>query len=77
VSCLNAEEIAIISRIFNIVFGNYTARQITRYSHGGMYELCDLGEEMPYFLIYVDQPGEITPEDLAWAERCHGQKAAG
>jgi hypothetical protein len=66
-SIFSGEEIALIDRAFEHVCINHTARSVSEETHNVIWELAELGEEMPYYTIFASGVGEIDEADIAWA----------
>jgi hypothetical protein len=67
VNHFSAEEIRVIDESFEHVCLNHTARSISEETHGVVWDLAMIGEEMPYSTVFAANDGEVTEEDLAWA----------
>jgi hypothetical protein len=53
--------------------GNLSAAEVSEWSHRFPGWLAaELGEEIPYATVFVDQPRPLTPEEVAWAEEVIG-----
>ena len=63
----DAEEINLINRWIEYVCRQNTAESISHETHDIIWELAELGEEIPYYTVWASELGEVTPEDLQWA----------
>jgi hypothetical protein len=76
----NADEISLVGDMIDIICANHTACSISLTSHDKIWELAEIGEEIPYNTVFASHLGEINEEDIAWAqeqlEKKTPQKAA-
>mgnify|MGYP001611309626 CR=1 FL=1 len=70
VSVFSPQEMALIDYAVNYVCKENTARSISAKSHNRIWELAEIGEEIPYHAIWATQLGEIDEHDIAWAKNC-------
>lgn len=63
-----ASDIGTIERIIDMVCDMYSAKTISDQSHNEAWELAEIGEELPLYTALAI-PGEITEEDLKWADK--------
>lgn len=63
------QEIAIVDEMIERICLGHTARSISDHTHNDVWMLAEIGEEIPYFTVFVAAPGKITPEDIEWAMR--------
>jgi hypothetical protein len=61
-------QVSIIDSVADIVCSRHTAASISRLSHDALWEEIALGAKIPVAAAAI-LPGEITPDDIAWAER--------
>jgi hypothetical protein len=71
-SSFEAEEIATIDQIADVICSKHTAASISNASHDALWQEIELGEDIPVAAASVI-PGEITAEDIEWAERAVSQ----
>lgn len=64
----NANEISIIDSAFEHVCIHNTARSISEETHGLIWEIAQMGEEMPLATVFAASVGEIDEEDVKWAQ---------
>lgn len=62
-------DLAAMDASFEHVCEKHTAKSISEQTHTDSWEMAAIGEEIPYFAFLVDEPDEITPEDVEWACR--------
>jgi hypothetical protein len=67
-AAFTAEEIAIIDPIATTICSKHTAASISLLSHDDLWQEIELGQEIPIAAAAVI-PGEITADDLEWAQR--------
>jgi hypothetical protein len=65
-SRFTAEEISIVDEMILYVCYQHTARSISKELHDEVWELAEIGEEIPYVTAF-SRPGEITEMDIEWA----------
>lgn len=68
ISAFKPDEISLVDSAIQYVCYEHTAREISAKTHDVIWELADLGEEIPYEAMLASRLGEVTPEDLAWAK---------
>jgi hypothetical protein len=61
------EEISIIDLVIGEVCNEHTAQSISKLSHDAIWEMAEIGEDLPFYTVLAEQ-GEITEEDVAWAD---------
>ena len=71
------EEVSLIDTMIEIICRENTAKAISDASHDRIWELADIGEEIPYHAVLASHDGEIDDEDVKWAKKSgRAQKAA-
>ena len=68
-SGFDPEEISIVNEVANYIFDNHTATSISSLSHDGILQSAELGEEIPVYAFLASELGEITSEDMSWAQK--------
>jgi hypothetical protein len=68
IAAFSSEEIVIVDAIAEIICSKHSATSISRISHDALWEEIELGADIPIAAAAVI-PGEITPDDVSWAER--------
>jgi hypothetical protein len=68
IAAFSSEEIAIVDAIAEIICSKHSATSISRISHDALWEEIELGADIPIAAAAV-VPGEITADDISWAER--------
>lgn len=72
-----ADEISMVDDLIEIICKEHTAKSISEASHDRIWELAEIGEEIPYYAFLASKTGEIDKEDIEWAMKSAGlQKAA-
>ena len=61
------EEIKLIDAAFEYVCLNHTARSISEETHGVIWQIAAMGEEIPLATVFASDVGEVDEEDIAWA----------
>lgn len=69
ISQFSADEISLVDLVTESICDGFTAKAISEASHDEIWELAEIGEEIPYCTAFVASLGEITEEDLRWAQR--------
>jgi hypothetical protein len=68
ISVFSPNEISIVDEAIRFVCYGNTANSISEKTHGIVWELADMGEEMPYETAFLEWIGEINEDDIAWAQ---------
>jgi hypothetical protein len=63
----SAEEISIIDRVTGIITEQHTAKSVSRHSHDDIYDMAEIGEELPLYTVLAVK-GEVTEKEIAWAD---------
>lgn len=66
-SHFSAGEISLVDEIIQIICDKFTARSISEASHDDIWEMAQMGEEIPYCTVFADELGEIDDADMRWA----------
>jgi hypothetical protein len=64
----DASEINLAATIAHHICHHHTAASISNATHDIVWELAEIGEEIPYYAVYGGRFGEITEETIRWAE---------
>ncbi len=67
ISSFSAKELALIDDVANFIAENHTAMSISDVSHTAIWELAEIGEDLPYYTFLVGSLGEIDENDVKWA----------
>lgn len=67
-SLLSASDVAQIDEAFEHVGLRHTATSISLETHGVIWNLASMGEEIPYETVFASTVGEIDENDIAWAQ---------
>ena len=65
-SGFTSEEVSIINKAISTICNEHTATSISKKSHDEIWELAEIGEELPLYAAF-GRPGELRPEDALWA----------
>jgi hypothetical protein len=57
-----------IDDILEIICTEHTAQSISDTTHDKIWELAEIGEEIPYYTIFASKLGEINEDDIKWAK---------
>lgn len=61
---MTAEEVSILEHYLKLICDNYTAAEISNISHNKIWELADMGEEIPIYAIHAAETEEINVDDI-------------
>lgn len=64
-----AEEISIVDWAIDTICHKHTAESISLASHDAIWEMAEIGEEIPLYAVWASELGEITPKDIDWAHK--------
>jgi hypothetical protein len=67
----SADEISLVDEAIEFVCEQHTAMQISDRSHDVIWELAEIGEEIPYHAMLASRLDGVTKEDVAWARNAH------
>ena len=62
------QERTLLDTVIHEVCHNHTAASISGLSHDQIWNAALMGEEIPLYAVLAAFPGEITNEDLVWAD---------
>jgi Protein of unknown function (DUF4065) len=68
VSMFTSDEIKLVDAAFDHVCLNHTARSVSEETHGIIWQLADMGEEIPLATAFAANVGEIDETDIAWGK---------
>ena len=66
-SLFTAEEISLIDDVIGEICFNHTASSISLASHDRIWELAEIGDELPLETIFASDLNEVTEADVKWA----------
>lgn len=66
-----AEEISIVEQAIELVCEQHTAMSISDASHDVIWQLAEIGEEIPYEAMLATRLDGVTKEDVKWAQEAH------
>lgn len=69
ISGFTPEEISMVERMLEEICDNHTATSISRLSHDEIWDMAEIGEEIPYEAMLVAKLGQVTEADLRWAAK--------
>ncbi|WP_038375080.1 type II toxin-antitoxin system antitoxin SocA domain-containing protein [Brachyspira alvinipulli] len=67
-SLLSAKEVAILNQNKENICNNYTAKSISFETHNEIWQMANIGEEIPLYTIYASNLGEINEDDIKFIE---------
>ncbi len=65
----NGEEMSIIDNSFEHVCLNHTAKSISEETHGVIWQIAQMGEDIPYRSVFASVVGEVDEDDIVWAQQ--------
>lgn len=65
---LSADELSVVDKVAPAICLRHTARSISNETHDAIWEIAELGEEMPLYTVFAVQ-GEVDEDDYDWARR--------
>ena len=65
----SGSEVAVIDDAFNHVCIENTAKSISEETHGVIWQLAEMGEEIPYHAVFASTVGEVDEDDMEWAKQ--------
>jgi hypothetical protein len=66
-SLFTPEEIELVTEQIDDICMNHTAASISEKTHDEIWQMAEIGEEIPLFTIFASELGEIDEEDISWA----------
>jgi len=67
-SLFTGVEIGLVNEIMEYVLEKHTAESISDFSHNTIWELAEIGEEIPYEAAFAIESGEITGKEIEIAK---------
>lgn len=68
-ACFTADEISLIDDAIHYACYEHKTHEISEESHDIIWQLAEIGEEIPYHAMLASELGEVTPEHLEWAKQ--------
>lgn len=62
------DEVSIADDMINTICRQHTARSISELSHDVVWRSAEIGETLPYYTAFVHTLGEVSPDDMEWAQ---------
>ncbi len=66
-SAFTADEVSIVAEVTKIICEKHTASSISAASHDDIWQMAEIGEEIPLSTVFAIR-GEVTEDDVAWAD---------
>ena len=67
VHSFTSDEVELIDAAFEHVCLNHTAKSISEETHGIIWKIAAMGEEIPLATVFAADVGEVDETDFAWA----------
>ncbi len=68
-SVLSGADVERLNESFEHVCLHHTAMSVSEETHGEIWKLAQMGEEIPYETVFVPQLAEIDESDVKWAQQ--------
>jgi hypothetical protein len=68
-SMFSKEDMDVINQAYDHVCLQHTAMSVSQETHDHVWELAEIGEEIPLQTVFSAEFAEVTEEDIAWAEQ--------
>lgn len=68
-----ADEISLVEQAIEYVCEQHTAMSISNASHDVIWELAEIGEEIPYEAMFAWRLDAVTKDDVKWARDAHNR----
>ncbi|MDP3089348.1 MAG: Panacea domain-containing protein [Nitrospira sp.] len=68
-SVFTPDEISLVDDVIREICFNHTASSISLASHDRIWELAEIGDELPLETIFASDLDEVTEADVRWAKR--------
>jgi hypothetical protein len=65
----SSEEISLVDKVIDIIVNGHTASSISELSHNRIWEIADIGEEIPLYTAFASDYAEINEKDMEWAKK--------
>jgi hypothetical protein len=62
-------EVSLIDAAFEHVCLDHTAKSVSDETHGPIWKLAQMGEEIPLYTVFASSVAEVDEDDFAWAEK--------
>ena len=73
IEIFTASEISLVDQAIDFVCRRHTSKQISDKSHDVIWELAEIGEEIPCYAMLASRLDGITKEDVTWAAGAHAR----
>ncbi len=74
-SMFTPDEISLIDDVIREICFNHTASSISLASHDRIWELAEIGDELPLETVFASELDEVTESDVKWAKRALSKTA--
>jgi hypothetical protein len=68
ISAFTASEIAIVDEMFEFVCKRNTASSISEATHTPIWDMANIGEEIPLNTLFAVHKGDVDEDDVQWAK---------
>lgn len=72
ISDFTPEEISLIDQVIDVICYQHTAGSISEATLNRIWELAEIGEELPLSTVFSRELGEINEHDIRWAKQVLG-----
>ena len=61
------DELDVVNAVIRRICFESTASQASEESHTQAWEIATIGEEIPLYTVFMEEPGELDEQDIEWA----------
>ena len=69
ISVFTPEEISLVDDVVGKICEGHTAASISGLTHDDVWELAEIGEEIPLYAVLAGRAGEVDEETIEWAKQ--------
>ncbi len=75
ISIFSPEEISLIDDVIHLICYRHTANSISLATHDRIWELAEIGEDIPLETVFSSSLDEVTESDVQWAKQALAKSA--
>lgn len=76
ISAFDPTDISLADSVIDIICNKHSAVSISELTHDEIWQMAEIGEELPHYAVLAGNVGELTEEDMEWARREAGEVQA-
>lgn len=69
ITIFTAEEISLVDYVIDRICEGHTAASISDLTHDDVWELAEIGEEIPLYAVLAGRAGEVDEESIKWSKQ--------